>query len=140
MKQEEIFKLRLKRAIEKQNAHKRRMRAKRIKGLHLLEQLPKIAKELGFDVEEMAVFYKIKGSKQDRAIYISRRGSRVDLAGFSVDNPAFITVPEEEIKKRHLGRIRARLVLNLPDDVVLNAYKRALEELNDRQTGESKFN
>jgi hypothetical protein len=89
-----------------------------------------LAKELGFDVEEMAVFYKIRGKRNDRAIYVSRRGGRVDLSGFTVPNPAFHEVSAEEAKRRHLGRVKARLSLSLPDDVVIDAYKNALEELD----------
>lgn len=128
--QDELFKIRLERAVAKQEARRRQIRARRVKGLHLLEKLPQLAKELGFDVEEMAVFHKITGKAKDRAIYVSRRGGRVDLAGFSMYGPAFSEVSREEAKRRHLGRVKARMSLTLPDDVVLQAYKTALEELN----------
>lgn len=128
--QEEVFRTRLAKAVAKQEERRRQNRFRRIKGLHLLEKLPDLARELGFDVEEMSVFFKIKGRAKDRAIYVSRRGSNVALAGFSIDGPAFAKVPEEEARRRHLGRVKARLSLTLPDDEVLAAYRAALMELN----------
>ncbi len=128
--QDELFKARLERAVAKQDARRRQIRARRVAGLHLLEKLPDIARQLGFDVDEMAVFYKIRGKAKDKAIYVSRRGGRVDLSGFTVNDPAFSEVSKEEAKRRHLGRVKARLSLTLPDDVVLEAYKTALKELN----------
>ncbi len=79
----------------------------------------------------MVVFYKIKGKKPNKAIYVSKRDGRVDLAGFILDSPAVIPISKEEIKRRHLGRIRAKIAIHLNEDLVLTTYKNALDKLNE---------
>jgi hypothetical protein len=104
-------------------------KAKKIKGYRLVVQMPDIAKQLGFNVEEMSVYHKIQGNNK-KAILISRNGNKVDLSGFTIDDPAFKEIPQNDVKKRHMGRIKARLSLDLPDKNILEAYFKALKELN----------
>lgn len=120
---------RLLQAVSKYEDMRRRMRARRVRALDVLERMPLLAQELGYDVREMSVSYKICGSRKDRAIYVSRRGARVDLSGFTLDGPAFSSVAREEARRRHMGRVQARLSLDLPDDEIVSAYVAALEQL-----------
>lgn len=128
----DILKERLDNAIKKHETRKRKLKSKRIKGFHILEKLPRIAEDLGFSVEEMVVFYKISGKKPNKAIYVSKRGGRVDLAGFILDSPVVIPIPKDEIKRRHLGRIKAKLAIdNINEELVMATYKDALDKLNE---------
>lgn len=127
---ENEMKDRLQKAITNYEEQKRQNNFKRIKGYHLIEQMPNIARSLGFDVAEMSVYYKITGNNKN-VIYISRKGNKVDLSGFIIDDPAFKQINEDDAKKRHMGRVKARLSLDLPDKTIIEAYFKALKELND---------
>ena len=44
---------------------------------------------------------------------------------------SFKIINEDEAKKGHLGKIKARLTFDLPDKNIIKAYLKALKELNE---------
>jgi hypothetical protein len=126
----EDMRQRLLRAAEKYERRRRELRKRRLGSMEVLEQMPLLAEQMGYQVHEMSVSYKIVGKRKDRAIYVSRRGARVELSGFSMDGPAFSAVAKEEARRRHLGNIQARISLSRPQEEVLGAYLAALGQLD----------
>ena len=125
---------RLERAIAKVIGEHREDRNRRLGGiLDALEALPGIALQEGMEVEEKEVFYKIRGSCRDRAINVYKTGRNIELLGFDMEGnrKAFKEVSKEEVKRRHLGRIKARMILRGKNKKeILIAFKQALQELN----------
>lgn len=125
--QNKEFRKRLIGAGEKVVKMRTERRSKQVKGSHLLDDMLKTARD--FDIDEKSSFYKITGKMKDKAVYVVRKGGRVDLSGFAVEHPAITTISEEEARQRHLGRVRGQINFKENDDSVMDAFTKALEYL-----------
>jgi hypothetical protein len=119
----------LKKAGKKAEAQKAARRERTVKGSHLLPQLLATDRISGLTTEDKSGFTKIVGKQKGRAIYVAKKGGRVDLSGFTVESPAVAQITEEEARQKHLGKVRGQLDFNAADDAVLAAYDQALEVL-----------
>jgi hypothetical protein len=119
----------LKKAGKKAEAQKAARRERTVKGSHLLPQLLSEDRVKGLTTEDKSGFTKIVGKTKGRAIYVAKKGGRVDLSGFTVESPAVAQITEEDARQKHLGKVRGQLDFNAADDAVLAAYDAALEVL-----------
>ena len=119
----------LKKAGQKAVAQKNKRHEQIVKGAHLLEKLRSKAVEDGLTVEDKSGFIKITGTAKSRAVYLAKKGGRVDLSGFSIDNVAINNISEEEAKNKHIGRVRGQINFDKTDEEVLAAYDIALSQL-----------
>jgi hypothetical protein len=117
-------------AGKKAERAKAQRRERAVKGSHLLDKLVANAKAAKLSVEEKSGFHKVthEGVK-GKAIYIAKKGGRVDLSGFSVDSPAVRQITEADARDKHLGKVRGQLDFAQTDEAVLGAYSRALDVL-----------
>lgn len=120
----------LKKAGKKAEAQKAARRERTVKGSHLLPQLLDPARIDGLTTEDKSGFTKIVGKTKGRAIYVAKKGGRVDLSGFTVENPAISQITEEDARQKHLGKVRGQLDFNAADDAVLAAYDAAIAILS----------
>lgn len=99
------------------------------KQAHLNTKFLAIANELGLSVDEKSGFFKIVGSKKGRAIYVAKSGGRVDISGFTFNDPNVLTMTEEEAKARHLGKVRGQFVFSQDESSLLESFRKVLGEL-----------
>jgi hypothetical protein len=123
---------RLAQAGAQAEGEKKERRERTVKGSHLLD--PMMAKIKDFKrstlvVEEKTGFFKITGPVKGRALYIARKGGRVDLNGFTVTHDAISQISDEEAKDRHLGKVKAQVDFEKGDVYVLDAFDTILEQL-----------
>jgi len=97
-----------------------------VKGAHLLSALRERAEKAGLAIEEKSSFLKITGPTKGKAVYVARKGGRVDLSGFTVDSDGINQISEEDARTKHLGKVRGQVNFDATDDVVLAAYEAAL--------------
>lgn len=124
------FKTRLEQAEKILIEIKQQKRYMRIKGSHLLEQMLKLSSK--FEIVDQINFYKVSHVKnKKRAIYISRRGGRVDLCGFSINDPLVVPLSRDEAKRRKLGRVLAQINFNTDstDNEIIDVFKKVLSYL-----------
>lgn len=121
----------LKGAGKKAEAQKAARRERTVKGSHLLPQLLSSERTGGLTVEDKSGFTKITGKAKGRAVYVAKKGGRVDLSGFSVEAPAVTQISEEDARAKHLGKVRGMLDFNAEDATVLAAYDAALSKLEE---------
>lgn len=114
--------------VEEQAAKKRE---RAVKGSHLLGMMLEKAKGLGLSTEEKSGFVRITGAAKGRAVYVAKRGGRVDLSGFTIEKPAVVQISAEEAKQKHLGKVRGQLDFNAEDQTVLATYEDALSALSE---------
>ncbi|MBV8068284.1 MAG: hypothetical protein JO270_00165 [Acidobacteriaceae bacterium] len=119
----------LKKAGKKAEAQKAARRERTVKGSHLLPQLLSSDRIGALTTEDKSGFTKIVGKQKGRAIYVAKKGGRVDLSGFTVEAEAVTTISEEDARQKHLGKVRGQLDFNKADDAVLAAYDAALAVL-----------
>lgn len=119
----------LKAAGKKAEAQKAERRARTVKGSHLLETLEARARAAGLNVETQSGYLKVTGPTKGLRIYIAKKGGKVFLNGFSVTAPAILPISEEDAKQRHMGRVKAELDFNQPDDAVLASYDVAVAQV-----------
>lgn len=110
-------------------------RERTVKGSHLLEAMMALVKdfrsgEVTLKVEEKTGFHKVTGPSKGKALYISRKGGRVDLNGFTVTHDAVVQITETEAQERHLGKVQAQVDFDKGDEAVLAAFTMALAELS----------
>lgn len=118
-------------AGKKVEVQKTQRRERVVRGSHLVEDLTSRARSAGLTLQEKSGFLKVTGSVKGRSIYVAKKGGRVDFSGFAVDSPAVTTITEEEARQKHLGKVRGQLNFNQPDDLVVDAYKFALTQLDE---------
>lgn len=116
-------------ANKKAEDQKAAARAKVVKGAHLLNALLDEKTLDGLTVEENKSFKKITGIAKGKAVYVAKKGGRVDLSGFTLDSPAVTKLTEEEARDKNIGRVRGQFNFGASDDEVLAAYAEALAEL-----------
>jgi hypothetical protein len=126
----------LKKAGKKAEQQKAARRERTVKGSHLLPQLLSEDRIKGLSTEDKSGFTKILGKQKGRAIYVAKKGGRVDLSGFTVESPAVAQISEEDARQKHLGKVRGQLDFNQADDAVLSAYDAALEILAQEPASE----
>ena len=105
----------------------RRRRA--VKGSHLLDTLVSKARDAGCTVKDNSGFYKFTGDEKGKAIYVAKKGGRVDLSGFTVERDGIRQITEDAARDTHLGKVRGQIDFNKSDDVVLSAYAAAVSAL-----------
>lgn len=119
-------------AGEKAKAAKAARTIKVVKGANLNPQFLELAKTAGAKVEEKSGFYKITTEVKGKAMYLARKGGRVDLSGFTVTNDSVVQISEEEAQAKHLGKVRGQLNFELAGDgdaALLGAFSAGLVEL-----------
>ncbi len=109
-------------------------RERTVKGSHLTDQL--LALATGKTVEDKSGFHKITGKSKGRAVYLAKKGGRVDASGFTITNDAVTQISEEVAKDKHLGRVRGQIDFEKSDAEVTSAFSALLVEL-DVETPES---
>lgn len=88
------------------------------------------AKAQGYVVSEQTSFFKVDSGKKGKNIYIAKGGGRMNLAGFTLDDPAVQQVSAEEAKQRHLGKVRGHYdFYDVSEENVFDVFDRALTEL-----------
>lgn len=103
-----------------------------VKGANLNPQFLELAAAAGAKVEEKSGFYKITTDVKGKAMYLARKGGRVDLSGFTVTDPSVVQVSEEEAQAKHLGKVRGQLNFELAGDgdaALVTAFSAGLTEL-----------
>lgn len=108
---------------------KAQRRERAVKGSHLLAAHLELAKRDGLTVQDKTGFHRIVGVATGKAVYVAKKGGRIDLSGFTIDHSAVSQLTAEEAKDRHLGKVRGQLDFNQSDEDVTAAYLLALEEL-----------
>lgn len=116
-------------AAKKAEQQKAERRAKVIKGAHLNEKFLAPNALAGLTVEEKSGWTKITGQASGKAVYVAKKGGRVDLSGFSVESPAVNQITPDEAKAKHIGKVRGQLNFDASDDDVIAAYEKALATL-----------
>lgn len=128
----ETMKEKLQAAGKKAEKDSAQRRATAVKGSHLLPALREAAEKASLKIEEKSGFLKITGAAKGRTVYVARKGGRVDLSGFTVDQPAVRQVSEDEAKEKHLGKVRGQLDFqNATDEAIMKAYGAALVVLGE---------
>lgn len=136
----ESFGTKLKAAGKMAETQQKQRREKAVKGAHLLGELHNRVNARKLNVVEQSGFFKVSGTNGEtkhRLIYIAKKGGRVSISNFVLDDPAIIQVSEEEAKVKHLGKVRGHFNFELSDDQVLAAFDRALDELSAEQVIEN---
>jgi hypothetical protein len=108
-------------------------REREVKGSHLLPALLDMVKAVStLSVAEKTGFQKVTGTAKGKAVYVAKKGGRVDLSGFEValPNAAIKVISEQAAKDQHLGRVRGQLDFGRPDADVLEAFSAALAQLD----------
>lgn len=120
----------LQNASEKAEKQKTERRERVVKGSHLLPKLKEMAAALGPDAtKENSGFLKVNAGVKSKNVLIAKKGGRVDLSGFSIENPAVKQLTETEAREKHLGKVRGQIDFNKTDDEVIAAFAAALAEL-----------
>jgi len=127
-KKNKQFASKLSGATKKIENQKKERRQKQVKGSHLLEVMLAVVGKT-YSIDEKASFYKISGKEKGKSVYLLRKGGRVDLSGFDIDHDAVTKISAEEAKDRHIGKVRGQINFSLSDDLVMDAFKKALKEL-----------
>lgn len=123
------MKERLADSAKKAEAQQTARRERTVRGSHLLGDLRTRADKQNLTVTEKNGFYKITGPSKGRAVYLLKKGGRVDISGFVISSAAVIQISAEDARQKHLGKVRGQLDFSKPDDEVLQAYDEALSEL-----------
>lgn len=114
--------------IEAETAEKREIRSGG--SLSLVTPMLDIAKQMGLTCDDKSGFYKITGAQKGRAVYLAKRGGRVDISGFSVEDvPAVNVISAEEAKRRHLGKVRGQMLFDGSDETLVSSFKTVLERM-----------
>ncbi len=87
------------------------------------------ARELGLVVDQKSAFTKVTGPAKRRAVYVSRRGGRIDLSGFCVEHPGVRVVTPEDARRQHLGSVKAQVLFEEPSAEVDLAVEAVLAAL-----------
>lgn len=116
-------------AGEKAEKQKAERQARVVKGSHLLAPMLERATAAGCTSEDMSGFTKLTLASKSKRILLAKKGGRVDLSGFTVDQPGVKQISAEEAKAKHLGKVRAMLDFDKSDEEVLAAFDAALVEL-----------
>lgn len=119
-------------AGEKAEKQAKQRRERQVKGSHLLPALTEKAAAAGLTMTDKSGFIKVTGSAKKRAVYVARKGGRVDLSGFTVEAAAVKQISEAEAREKHLGGVRAQLDFGKDDAEVLAAYDAALQQLQEQ--------
>jgi len=126
---QEEMKQKLEEAGRKVERQKKERRSRVVVGSHLLDEMLRMASSVGLCVDENKSFHKITGTVEKRAVYIATKGGRVDLSGFDIDHPSCNKISEDDAKQRHLGRVRGQLDFSKGDVQTIEAFEKALKEL-----------
>lgn len=124
----------LKAATEKVEKQKAERTLKVVKGANLNPKFLESAKAAGLECAEKTGFFKLTApGVKGKAIYVARRGGRVDLSGFTIPNSAVKQIAEAEAQAAHLGKVRGQLNFDLAgseegDAQLLAAFDEALTE------------
>lgn len=116
-------------AGQKAEQAKAERRERTVKGAHLLNTLKETAEKAGLEIVEKSGFFQILGASKGRRVYLAKKGGRVDLSGFSVEDEAITQISETEARDKHLGKVRGMLNFDCSDEQVLAAYGLALTKL-----------
>ena len=114
-------------AGKKAEAQKSERRERVVKGSHLLPQLRTLAEAAGMQIEEKSGFLKINAGVKGKNVYVAKKGGRVDLSGFTLEDAAVTQISETEAQEKHLGKVRGQLNFEMTDEQVLAAYSASLE-------------
>jgi hypothetical protein len=79
-------------------------------------------------VEEGTTNFKIVGTDPAKRIYLFKSQLRVDLSGFTVDDPGIRKISDDEARDMHLGKVRGQLLFEDRDSALL-AFNAALAAL-----------
>jgi hypothetical protein len=94
------------------------------------EQVMAIVKELGLETKNQAAFVKVQGGT--KIVYISKSANvrRVDISGFSPSHhPAIVQISEADAKELKLGKVRAQVNFDQPEEEVIGAIRLILTEV-----------
>lgn len=121
-------------AGEKAKAAKAARTMKVVKGASLNPTFLEAVTAAGLKSEEKSGFYKVTSDAKGKALYLARKGGRVDLSGFTVTNDAVTQISEETAREKHLGKVRGQLNFELAgtpegEAQLTAAFKAALVEL-----------
>lgn len=133
--------IKLKESVEKVARQKANRVPRPIKGEHLLPQLKELAAAAGVTSKELTSYFQLTATlpegtkaKEKKAVYLAKRGGRVDLSGFTVECAGVKQISEQEAKDKHLGKVRGTLDFEQADAVVLSAFTAVLENLKNVET------
>lgn len=104
-------------------------REKTIQGSHLLPKMLAAVLSKGLSQKEQTGFVKITGAQKKRAVYVARKGGRVDLSGFAVEHDSILQISEEEAKAKHIGNVRGQIDFDREDDEIMAGFDAALDGL-----------
>jgi hypothetical protein len=113
-------------AGQKAETEKAERTKRAVKGAHLQEKILALVTESKLATKDNTGFNVVVGSDNGRKLYISKKGGRIDLSGFSLPHPAVTSISEEEAKEKHLGKVRGQVNFDETDSAVLNAVEAAL--------------
>jgi hypothetical protein len=128
----------LKKAGKKAEENKAERRERTVKGMHLLKDLLDPKRLKGLTTVEGSGFTKITGIAQKCTIYVAKKGGRVDLSGFTLEDDAVTQISEEDARTKHLGKVRGQLNFDKADEAVMSAFDKALECLKEAPAPEEK--
>ncbi len=116
----------LKEAGTKAVAEKKERQMRVVKGAHLKDKMVEAATAAGLTSEEKSGFLQFTAGVKGKRIYLSRKGGRVDLSGYTVEDPAIKQISEKEAQEKHLGKVRGTIDFEQSDDAVLEAFSKAI--------------
>lgn len=122
-------------AEAKLTAQKAQRTVKVVKGAGLNADFLAAAEARGLVREEKSGFYKLTSpASKGKVVYLATKGGRVDLSGFTVQNPAVTQLTPEQAREKHLGKVRGQLNFDLFDqeggaDQLKAAFVAALDDL-----------
>lgn len=120
---------RLNNATKKLQEEETQRREKTVQGSHLLQPMLELVAKKELKTEERTGFYKITGPSKALAVYLAKKGGRVDFSGFDVDAPALTKITKEEAQAKHIGKVRGQIDFTATDEAVLAAFEAGLTAL-----------
>lgn len=116
-------------AGEKAVAQKAQSRERTVKGSHLLPAITEQVKAAGLQIEELTGYLKVSAGVKGKNLYIAKKGGKIDLSGFTMENSAIKQISEQEAREKHLGKVRGTIDFDKSDDEVLAAFTTVLSTL-----------
>ncbi|HEU5118720.1 MAG TPA: hypothetical protein VFT74_19150 [Isosphaeraceae bacterium] len=115
---------------------KTQRRERTVKGSHLLAQMTEAVAAAGLKAEDKSGFTKVTGKAKGLAVYVAKKGGRVDLSGFTVQSAAIKQITEQEARDKHLGKVRGQVDFDQTDALIMEAFGQALGQLDVETTAE----
>lgn len=98
-------------------------------GLFLVDSLLEVARARGYQHCVAGGLHKVSALHGPRAVYLSRNGRTIHLAGYRIDHPLISPLDPSTARERRLGRVRG-FASDIPADELGGLWAACLDRLD----------